>query len=102
VPKPLPKDVVKHWPEVFKDVDVETIPIQYLHSVRVTFKDGKIWDIDIEKSKQKTPGTNLETVLEDLFREYDKHIAGVDFKLDTERIKSDIQRRTKVFLKKNK
>ena len=27
--------------------------IKYLHSVRVQFGDGKIWDIDVGKSKLK-------------------------------------------------
>lgn len=98
----LPKDVIAHWPEVFQDVTVEAVPIDYLHSVRVSFRDGKVWDIDIEKSKAKHPATDLETVLEQMFQEYDEYIVNVDFRLDTDRIKRDIQKRTKQFLKKNK
>jgi len=98
----LPKDVVAHWPEVFEDVRVEAVPIEYLHSVRVTFKDGRTWDIDIEKSRKHHSTANFETILEEMFREYDEHIVNVDFRLDTERIKKDIQARTSRFLKKRK
>ena len=98
----LPEDVIAHWPEVFQDVRVEAVPIEYLHSVRVSFKGGKIWDIDVEKSREKHSSLDLESVLEQMFKEYDEHIINVDFRLDTNRIKRDIQARTKSFLKKNK
>lgn len=98
----LPEDVIAHWPEVFKDVRVEAVPIEYLHSVRVSFRGGKIWDIDLEKSRKKHSSMDLESVLEQMFKEYDEHIVNVDFRLDTDRIKKDIQARTKMFLKKNK
>lgn len=98
----LPPDIVKHWPEVFKDLDVKVVPLEYLHSVRVFFKDGKIWEIDIQKSKERNSEDNLEETLEELFKQYDSSITNVDFRLDTERLKSDIQARTKYFLKKRK
>lgn len=98
----LPPDVIDHWPEVFEDLDVKVVPLEYLHSVRVFFEDGKVWDIDIQKSKQQGGTTQLEETLEDLFEEYDDVIVNVDFRLDTERLKKDIQKRTAVFLKKRK
>ena len=39
--KRLPKEVVAHWPEIFSDLHVESIPVEYLLSIKVTFKDGK-------------------------------------------------------------
>lgn len=98
----LPPDIVKHWPEVFKDLDVKVIPLEYLHSVRVFFEDGKIWEIDIAKSKEKTSEDNLEDTLQELFKQYDDVITNVDFRLDTERLKRDIEARTRLFLKKRK
>lgn len=99
----LPPDVVSHWPEVFQDLDVQVVPLEYLHSVRVFFEDGKVWEIDIAKSMQKNDDeTHLEDTLEQLFEEYDDVIVNVDFRLDTERLKKDIQDRTKLFLKKRK
>lgn len=93
----LPPEVINHWPEVFEDIDVNVVPLEYLHSIRVSFADGKIWDIDIDKSRSKVQ--NLEQALEDLFDEYQDAIQHVDFRLDTERVKRDITNRTKRFLK---
>lgn len=98
----LPPEVIEHWPEVFEDLDVKVVPLEYLHSVRVFFSDGKIWDIDIAKSKEKALENNLEDTLEELFKQYDDVITNVDFRLDTKRLKEDITKRTRTFLKKRK
>jgi|TARA_B110000503_G_scaffold24454_2_gene38586 hypothetical protein len=98
----LPPEVIEHWPEVFEDLDVKVVPLEYLHSVRVFFQDGKIWDIDIAKSKEKNLENNLEDTLEELFTQYDDVITNVDFRLDTKRLKDDITKRTRSFLKKRK
>lgn len=96
----LPKQVIDVWPEVLEDVDVKAVPIEYLHSIRVQFADGKIWEIDVQASKDKD--FDIEEALEELFEEYEDDISSVDFRVDTERVKSDIQARTASFLKKRK
>lgn len=99
--KKLPKDVVDHWPEVFKDVDIDVVPIEYLDSIRIGFVDGKIWEIDLEDPKnQKTE--SFEEALDILFEEYEDAIASVDFRLNTEKVKTDITKRTHQFMKKRK
>lgn len=100
--KKLPQDVVDHWPEVFKDVDIKVVPVKYLHSVRVFFTDGKVWDIDVAKTRQKKDAKDIEASLEELFNNYQDSIDNVDFRLDTARVKSDIQGRTRSFMKKRK
>jgi len=99
--KKLPPSVIDRWPEILDDVEVEVIPVQYLDSVKVYFRDGKIWDIDVKKSlDQEIP--DLEEALEDLFSQYEDVIENIDFRLDTERVKRDIQNRTRLFMKKRK
>ena len=98
----LPPEVIDHWPEVFRDIDIEVVPLEYLHSVRVFFDDGKVWEIDIAKSKKQGLTEDLETTLEELFKQYDNVINNVDFRLDTKRLKEDIQARTRTFMKKRK
>ena len=97
--KRLPKDVIDQWPEVFKDVEVEVIPIEYLHSIRVTFSDGKMWDIALDK---KSGDFDIETAITELIEEYEDFIINLDFRLDVEKVKFDIQNRTRSFLKKRK
>ena len=96
--KKLPPEVIDHWPEVFEDIEISIVPLEYLHSVRVGFTDGKIWDIAI-KSKTSNSVEDLQTALDELFEEYQDSIKSVDFRLDTDKVKRDITQRTKRFLK---
>ena len=56
--KGLPPEVVNKWPDVFGDVDVRAIPLEYLHSLRVRFNNGKQWDIAVDVNKN--PAKQLE------------------------------------------
>lgn len=98
----LPQEVVDHWPEVFEHINIDVVPLEYLHTIRVEFHDGKIWDIDIAKSIEKSAEDNLEATLDELFEQYQDAIINVDFRLDTERLKRDIKKRTATFMKKRK
>jgi hypothetical protein len=99
--KKLPKEVVDHWPEVLNDIDIDVVPIEYLDSIRIGFVDGKVWDIDLKDPKnQKTE--KFEDAIEELFQQYEDVIQSVDFRLDTERVKRDITKRTHQFMKKRK
>tara|TARA_A200000113_G_scaffold167549_1_gene152224 strand:+ start:365 stop:676 length:312 start_codon:yes stop_codon:yes gene_type:complete len=98
--KRLPPEVVNKWPDVFGDVDVHAIPLEYLHSLRVRFTNGKAWDIAVDV--KKNPVKSLEKTLKELFNTYDSSIKHVDFKLDTDRIKKDVQKRTTKFIKHRK
>ena len=97
----LPQDVVQHWPEVLKDIDVKVVPLEYLAAIRVSFKDGKIWEVDL-RPKARKGKTDLETIVGDFFDEYGENIDNVDFRLDTKKVKADIQKRTALFMKKRR
>jgi len=95
----LPPDVVNHWPEIFEDINIESVPVEYLSSVKITFEDGKIWEIDTSKNPHDVP---IDEALESLMEEYEDVIVNVDFQLDTEKVKKDITKRTSIFMKKRK
>lgn len=97
--KKLPPDVINHWPEIFNDVTIESVPVEYLHSVKITFEDGKVWEIDTSKNPH---GASIDEAIEALMEEYEDVITNVDFRLDTEKVKQDITRRTQLFMKKRK
>lgn len=98
----LPKDIVDQWPEIFNEIDVKAVPLEYLDSMRIIFKDGKIWLFRL-KNKSKTVETdefkeNLETLI-DTYRENIEHI---DFRLDVDKVKKDIVKKTNNFMKAKK
>lgn len=100
--KILPKDVIEHWPEVFGDVELNVLPVRYLHTVLVNFKDGKTWEIKVTAKAKREGWSVFEQNLSELCKTYEDTIDNIDFKLDTERVKKDIERSTQKFLKKKK
>jgi len=100
--KKLSKDVIESWPEIFEDVNLNVVPLKYLCSVQVRFKDKKVWNIDIGKNLRDDNWQVIQSNIQEIILNYKEHIESVDFKLDTDQIKKDISRETNKFLKKNK
>jgi hypothetical protein len=100
--KILSQEVVDHWPEVFGEVELNVLPLKYLRSVLVNFKDGKCWEIRITNQTKKEGWDIFEKNLSDLCKHYEAQIVTIDFKLDSERVKTDVIKTTQKFLKKKK
>tara|TARA_B100002019_G_scaffold165886_1_gene143323 strand:+ start:7705 stop:8019 length:315 start_codon:yes stop_codon:yes gene_type:complete len=96
----LSQNVISHWPEVFKDIEIHTVPLQYLQAVTVHFDNGKIWVIEITDKIKANPDGDYG--LEAMFREYEDSIINIDFRVDVKKVRKDIEKRTKQFLKKRK
>lgn len=89
-----------YWQEIFDTVDMKYLPVSYMKSIEVEFTDGEIWEIDLdEKENENVP---VDEVLDDFFEEYESTIKEVNFKMNFEKIKYDISKRTTKFLKLNK
>ncbi len=100
--KTFPKDVVEHWPEVFGEITLNVVPLEYLNSITVTFKNQKIWEIKIDSKQARQDWDSFEGNLKEMLLSYESDIENVDFKLDTERVKKDITKYTSKFLKKKR
>jgi hypothetical protein len=100
--RPLPKEVIQCWPEVFGEVELNVLPLGYLHAVLVNFKDGKTWEIKITTETKRKGWEQFQETLAELCKSYEAKIDNVDFKLDTKRVKKDIEKSTQQFLKKKK
>jgi hypothetical protein len=98
----LPKDVIAHWPEVFSEVSLNVLPLRYLHTVLVNFKDGKTWEIKITEKARREGWPAFEKNLAEVCKNYEDNIDDVDFKLDTDRVRKDMEKLTQKFLKKRK
>ena len=100
--KTLPKDVIDMWPEVLNDIELNVLPIKYISTVLITFKDGKSWEIKITAKAKREGWPIFEESIDELYKTYEDSIETVNFKLDTERVRKDIERSTQKFLKKKK
>ena len=99
----LPDEVVDVWPEIFGEVTLNVLPVDYIEVVLINFKNGKSWQIEMP------PGNNRQKKLKDFRAELDEmlysykdYIDEVDVKIDTEQIKKDVEKSIKKMLKKIK
>jgi hypothetical protein len=93
-----PKDLVQEWPEVFEDLYMNTMPIEYLHSIRLEFHNGRIWEIDIEDHVDQAHSQTIADRLIQTLHEYSTEIKRIDFQIDIDRLKQDINDRAKKLL----
>jgi D-ribose pyranose/furanose isomerase RbsD len=100
--KPLSKDVISQWPEVLQDVEVRAVPLEYLKTMQIIFREGRVWEINIAKHVRENNVDNLEQHLNDLLEEYEDVIEHVEFQLDMKKMKKDVERASKGFLKRRK
>jgi len=100
--KQLNQNIIDQWPEIFADIDLSSIPLDYLHNVVITFKDGNQWNVIIKKRDREVMKGNLPKELTELFNNYEKNIANVDFQLDIPQMKKDVEKSTKKFLRGKK
>ena len=93
-----PEDIVKEWPEIFSEVYMEKMPIQYLHGVEIEFDDGRVWEIDIE---EQIPYSSEEEVIEKILmalEEMSDEVKTINFTVDVHKLKDDIINSTKNIL----
>ena len=100
--KSLPKEVVEHWPEVFQDITVKAIPLEYLESMKIIFNDGNSWFFKIPAKSRKENIELVQENLEEIINTYRDNIEHIDFRLDIKKVKRDIVKKTNSFLKNKK
>lgn len=94
----VPDSVINEWPEIFEDMWMSTMPISYLHSLQIEFVNGRVWEINVKEQLGKVEAALLSRKLLDTFQEYRESIKNVEFKLDVDRLKTDISNSTKDLL----
>lgn len=97
MPNPLfkpPRHLVKEWPEVFEDLYMNTMPVAYLDLIHLEFNDGRVWEINVKTELTKNDPESIADILLNTLQEYKDEIKKIDFKVDVERLKSDIKNST--------
>ena len=88
---PNDKHNEQYWQEIFESIDMDVLPVEYMNRIIISFDDGTEWDIDIKDSRAKQ-----------LFLEYDDTITNIDFRMDMDRLKTELTKRVNRFIKLNK
>lgn len=87
--------MVKEWPEIFEDLYMNTMPVAYLILLRLEFTDGRIWELNIQEQLVNAEPNDVADKLLSIFQEYRNDIKKIDFQMDIERLKTDIQESSK-------
>jgi len=93
-----PKHLVDEWPEVFKDLYMDTMPVAYVEKMIIEFTDGRIWEINVKQQLENTDPDNVAKKLLNSLTEYKDTIKNLDFKIDVGLLKADIAKKTKKIL----
>jgi hypothetical protein len=93
-----PRHLVKEWPEVFEDLYMNTMPVAYLILLRLEFINGRIWEINVQEQLANAEADEIANKLLNIFQEYRNDIKKIDFQMDVERLKTDIQESSKNLL----
>jgi hypothetical protein len=74
------------------------MPVAYLINLRLEFNNGRIWEINVQEQLADTDADSVADKLLNTFQEYRNDIKKIDFQMDIERLKKDIQESSKNLL----
>ncbi len=100
--KKLPVNIVNIWPEVFGEVQLNVIPIKYLQSISFYLKNNNTLKFIISPQDRELSWDELNSKLTQISKEYEDIIERVDFKMNSIKIRRDIERLSKQFFRKLK
>jgi hypothetical protein len=74
------------------------MPVAYLITLRLEFNNGRIWEIDVQEQLAGADPNEIAAKILNIFQEYREDIKKIDFKIDIDRLKTDIQESSKNLL----
>jgi hypothetical protein len=77
---------------------MNTMPVAYLILLRLEFINGRIWEINVQEQLANAEADEIANKLLNIFQEYRNDIKKIDFQMDVERLKNDIQESSKNLL----
>lgn len=93
-----PVNLINEWPEIFEDLHITTMPINYLNSILIEFSNGRVWEISVRDQLAIESAEKLTKKLFETLQEYKSEIVKVDINLDVVRLKKDIKQSSKNIL----
>jgi hypothetical protein len=94
----FPTELIGEWPEVFTDLHMNTMPVNYLKFVRIEFLTGMIWEVNIEDQIKIHGADVVANLLEVTFNEKTTEVKKCSFEIDVLRLKGDVIKLTENLL----
>ncbi len=98
--KSTPLEEIDDWDKVFNEVTLNVLPVDYVQKVLINFKDGKSWEIGIAPKSPRKKLNEFKDGLFEILDAYEDHIDHIDVKIDTSRVRKDVEKSIKKMLRK--
>lgn len=98
--KSIPLEEIDDWDKVFNEVTLNVLPVDYVEKVLISFKDGKSWEIGIAPKSPRKKLNEFKDGLLEILSSYEEHIDHIDVKIDTDRVRKDVEKSIKKMLRK--
>lgn len=86
------------WVDLFGDINTDVVPLKYVESVSVTFKNNNSWEISLPTDRD---WHTIEKNINEMAKGYKHEIEDISFNVDLLKIKNDISLTTTQFLQNN-
>jgi len=97
MPKPLfksPECLVTKWPEVFEDLYINSLPIDYVDLIKFEFTNGRQWIVNLKENLNNDIKT-LESMILESVKDFEDEISNLEFSIDIIKLKKDITDQSK-------
>ena len=74
---------------------ISTMPVEYLHSIKLEFHDGRVWEIAVDDQLTSLKSQAIADRLIETLYEYANDVKKIDFKVNVEKLKTDIKKEIK-------
>jgi len=89
----------KKWETLLAELDISSIPVNYLKEVNIIMSDGSIENFNIKDLTDKGLSVDeIEELMEDFMDQFDDNIDSLDFHLNLEAIANEVDEKTKKLL----
>ena len=90
------------WENVFEEVQLIAVPLQYIDKVLFEFSNSSTWELKVTAKLRKQGWNHLQSVIKDVAQYYLDNLQNIEFAMNQAKIKRDVSKLTKSFLKKSK
>lgn len=73
------------------------MPLAYLNVIKLQFKDGRVWEIDVAAVSENNSSDESANQLSSIIEEYQNEIVKIDFTINIEKLKKDVTDETKKY-----
>ena len=98
----LDENIDDAWPNIFSEMSLNGLPLAYVKCILITFRNGKIWEVEIPTISKRNPLSDIQAHLYELLDSYSNKIEKIDVKINTKKVQYTVEKAVKKMCKKLK